>query len=114
MLFRSIRKTGPSGKLFGSVTNRDLRDLLKEKKFEFERREIQLTSPIRNVGNHEFTIRVHSEVSVTMLIKVIGDSGKTAVKMAAVDEPTEKNEEETKIDNEELEELEKLEENEQV
>ena len=66
-----------------------------------------MNSPIRNVGNHEFTIRVHSEVSVTMQIKVIGDSDKTA----AVDEPTEKSEEETKIDNEELE---KLEENEQV
>ena len=108
------RKAGPGGKLFGSVTNRDLRNLLKEKEFDFERRAIQLSSPIRNVGNHEFTIRVHSEVSVTMQIKVIGDSDKTAVKTAAVDEPTEKSEEETKIDNEELEKLEKLEENEQV
>ena len=108
------RKAGPGGKLFGSVTNRDLRDLLKEKEFDFERRAIQLSSPIRNVGNHEFTIRVHSEVSVTMQIKVIGDSDKTAVKTAAVDEPTEKSEEETKIDNEELKKLEKFEENEQV
>ena len=107
-------KAGKEGKLFGSVTNRDLRDLLKEKEFDFERRAIQLSSPIRNVGNHEFTIRVHSEVSVTMQIKVIGDSDKTAVKTVAVDEPTEKSEEETKIDNEELEKLEKLEENEQV
>ena len=70
-----------------------------------------MSSPIRNVGNHEFTIRIHSEVSVTMQIKVIGDSDKTAVKTAAVDEPTEKSEEETKIDNEKLE---KLEENEQI
>ena len=100
--------------MFGSVTNRDLRDLLKEKEFDFERRAIQLSSPIRNVGNHEFTIRVHSEVSVTMQIKVIGDSDKTVVKTAAVDEPTEKSVEETKIDNEKLEKLEKLEENEQV
>ena len=46
-----------------------------------------------------------------MQIKVIGDSDKTAVKTAAVNEPTEKSEEETKIDNEELE---KLEEHEQV
>ena len=41
-----------------------------------------------------------------MQVKVIGDSNKTAVKTAAVDEPTEKSEEETKTDNEELEKLE--------
>ena len=108
------RKAGPSGKLFGSVTNRDLMDLLKEKKFDFERRAIQLSSPIRHVGNHEFTVRVHSEVSGTMQIKVIGDAGKAAVKTDAVDEKTEKSEEETKIDNDEPEKLEKIEVNEQL
>ena len=102
------RKAGPGGKLFGSVTNRDLKDLLKEKEFDFERKAIQLSTPIRNVGNHEFTIRVHSEVSVTMQIKVIADSDKTAVKKTAVDEPIEKSEEETTIDNEVLEENEQV------
>lgn len=109
-----VRKSGPGGRLFGSVTNRDLKELLKEKEFDVERRSIQLNSPIRNIGLHEFTVRVHSEVSVNMQIKVTGDSDESAVKTAAVDEPKDKNADEKNIDSEELEELEKLEELEEL
>ena len=109
-----VRKSGPGGRLFGSVTNRDLKELLKEKEFDVERRSIQLNSPIRNIGLHEFTVRVHSEVSVNMQIKVTGDSDESAVKTAAVDEPKDKIADEKNVDIEELEELEKLEELEEL
>jgi len=109
-----VRKSGPGGRLFGSVTNRDLKELLKEKEFDVERRSIQLNSPIRNIGLHEFTVRVHSEVSVNMQIKVTGDSDESAVKTVAVDELKDKNADEKNIDSEELEELEKLEELEEL
>ena len=105
-----VRKSGPGGRLFGSVTNRDLKELLKEKEFDVERRSIQLNSPIRNIGLHEFTVRVHSEVSVNMQIKVTGDSNESAVKTAAVEEPKDKNADEKNVDSEELEKLEELEE----
>ena len=104
-----IRKSGPGGRLFGSVTNRDLKELLKEKEFDVERRSILLNSPIRNIGLHEFTVRVHSEVSVNMQIKVTGDSDESAVKTVAVDEPKDKNADEKNVDSEELEKLEELE-----
>ena len=104
-----IRKSGPGGRLFGSVTNRDLKDLLKEKEFDVERRSILLNSPIRNIGLHEFTVRVHSEVSVNIQIKVTGDSDESAVKTVAVDEPKDKNADEKNVDSEELEKLEELE-----
>ena len=104
-----IRKSGPGGRLFGSVTNWDLKDLLKEKEFDVERRSILLNSPIRNIGLHEFTVRVHSEVSVNMQIKVTGDSDESAVKTVAVDEPKDKNADEKNVDSEELEKLEELE-----
>ena len=104
-----VRKSGPGGKLFGSVTNRDLKELLKEKEFDVERRSILLNSPIRNIGLHEFTVRVHSEVSVNMQIKVAGDSDESAVKTVAVDEPKDKNADEKNVDSEELEKLEELE-----
>lgn len=105
-----VRKSGPGGKLFGSVTNRDLKELLKEKEFDVERRSILLNSPIRNIGLHEFTVRVHSEVSVNIQIKVTGDSDESAVKTVAVDEPKDKNADEKNVDSEELEKLEELEE----
>jgi len=67
------RKAGPGGRLFGSVTNRDLNLLLKENDFEFNRRTIQLNSPIRDTGMHDFSVRIHSEVTVSMQVQVKGE-----------------------------------------
>ena len=67
------RKTGPGGRLFGSVTNRDLNLLLKENDFELNRRAIQLNSPIRDIGTHDFSVRIHSEVNVSMQVQVKGE-----------------------------------------
>ena len=104
-----VRKSGPGGRLFGSVTNRDLKELLKGKEFDIERRSIQLNSPIRNVGLHEFTVRVHSDVAVKMQIRVTGDSDKSALETTTVNTPKDKIADEKIIDNEELEKLEELE-----
>jgi len=68
-----VRKAGPGGRLFGSVTNRDLNLLLKENDFELNRRAIQLNSPIRDTGTHEFSVRIHSEVTVSMQVQVKGE-----------------------------------------
>ena len=67
------RKAGPGGRLFGSVTNKDLNLLLKDNKFELNRRAIQLNSPIRNIGIHDFSVRIHSEVTVPMQVQVKGE-----------------------------------------
>ena len=67
------RKAGPGGRLFGSVTNRDLNLLLKENNFELNRRDIQLNSPIRDTGTHDFSVRIHSEVAVSMQVQVKGE-----------------------------------------
>jgi len=67
------RKAGPGGRLFGSVTNRDLNLLLTENDFKLNRRAIQLNSPIRDTGTHDFSVRIHSEVTVSMQVQVIGE-----------------------------------------
>ena len=100
-------KVGSGDKLFGSVTNRDLLELLKENGFELERRAILLNIPIRNVGTHEFSVRVHTEVTVTLQINVIGET----VEVPSVEKPTEDAADEAVIDSEELEKLEELEAN---
>ncbi len=64
------RKAGPGGRLFGSVTNRDLNLLLEENNFELNRRAIQINSPIKDAGTHEFSVRIHSEVVVSMQVQV--------------------------------------------
>jgi len=86
-----VRKAGQGGRLFGSVTSRDILKLLADQSFEFDRKAIVLHAPIRNVGNHDLTIRVHTEVKVTLSIKVIGEIDPNAV--VEVEEPAEGSEE---------------------
>ena len=74
------RKAGPGGRLFGSVTNKDLNLLLKENNFELNRRAIQLHSPIRETGMHQFSVRIHSEITVTMQVQVNGEIGDLSIK----------------------------------
>ena len=106
--YEIVRKAGLGGKLFGSVTNRDLLELLKENGFELERRAILLNKAIRNVGTHEFSVRVHTAVTVTLQIKVIGDTDEIPTVEKSKVETTENGSE---IDTEELEKLEELESN---
>ena len=72
-----VRKSGPGGRLFGSVTNRDLQQLLNELGFSFERRAIILATPIRTVGSHPFSVRIHTEVKAELSIRVLAEEAKT-------------------------------------
>ena len=88
-----VRKAGHGGRLFGSVTSRDILQLLADQGFEFDRKAITLHAPIRNVGSHDLTIRVHTEVEVTLSIKVIGEIDPNTVVEA--EEPAEGSEEDS-------------------
>ena len=99
-----IRKAGPGGRLFGSVTNRDLSLLLKENKFELNRRAIQLNSPIRDAGTHEFSVRIHSEVTVSMQVQVKAEIEKIPAEKKLEGPETEQKESEKPNENIQLDE----------
>ncbi|MBV9295479.1 MAG: 50S ribosomal protein L9 [Acidobacteriaceae bacterium] len=63
------QKVGENNQLFGSVTAKDIADALEAQKFHIERRKIQLDEPIRTIGEHQVTLRLHRDVSTQ--IKVI-------------------------------------------
>ncbi len=63
-------KAGVNGKLFGSVTNRDLQALLSEQGYELDRRSIQLHTLIKSVGTFTATVKLHTDVKVDISIKV--------------------------------------------
>lgn len=63
-------KAGVSGKLFGSVTNRDVQAALAEQGYELDRRSIQLHTLIKSVGNFTATVRLHTDVKVDVGITV--------------------------------------------
>jgi large subunit ribosomal protein L9 len=62
-------KVGENNHLFGSVTAKDIAEGLEAQRFHIERRKVQLEEPIRTLGEHLVTLRLHRDVSTQ--IKVI-------------------------------------------
>jgi large subunit ribosomal protein L9 len=64
-------KAGEEGKLFGSVTVVQLAELLAARGIEIDRRRIDLPEPIKTVGDHAVTVRLHRDVNATLRLKVV-------------------------------------------
>ena len=65
------RKSGDTGLLFGSVTSRELADVLSEGGIEIDRRKILLDQPIKRIGNYRVEIRPHAEVKAELLVSIL-------------------------------------------
>ena len=65
------RKAGEGDHLFGSVTASDIGDALTLQHYTVERRRIQLEEPIRTLGEHKVTVRLHREVTAEVTVNVI-------------------------------------------
>ena len=76
------RKSGETGTLFGSVTSKDIADLLKTTGVQMDRRKIVLHQPIKNIGNYKIEVRPHSEVTAELLLSVLleGDEPVNTIK----------------------------------
>ena len=57
------------GRLFGSVTNADIAGRLAEAGFQIDRRKIELAEPIKQVGDHSVSVRLHREVIAELAVK---------------------------------------------
>ncbi len=65
------QKAGENDQLFGSVTSRDIAELLEKQNYKIDRRSIQLSDPIRTLGDHKVSIRLHRDVAVEITIHVV-------------------------------------------
>ena len=64
-------KAGEGERLFGSVTTADIADaLVREKGITVDKRKIVLDSPLKDLGNHSVTIKIHPEVSAQVMVVV--------------------------------------------
>jgi large subunit ribosomal protein L9 len=64
-------KSGENGKLFGSVTNKEIADNLKSQhKIDIDRKKIVLSDPIRSLGRFQMEVKVYPEVSATLSVVV--------------------------------------------
>lgn len=66
-------KTSSSGTIFGSVTNIQLADALKEKGFEVDRKLIMIKDTVKEIGNYNAVLKLHKEVSVEIPFEVVAE-----------------------------------------
>lgn len=64
------RQVGEEDKLFGSVTTMDIEAGLRALGLAVDRRSIHLPEPIKTLGLHEVTIKVHPEVTAKVRVNV--------------------------------------------
>lgn len=66
-------KAGEEGKLFGSVTAQDIADGLAQQGIQVDRRRIELEHPIKLLGFHTVTVRLHPEVHAEVRVQVVAE-----------------------------------------
>lgn len=68
-------KAGEGGRLFGSITNKDIGDILKkEHNINVEKKKIALDQPIRTLGTTSVTIKVYPKVTATIKVQVVEEA----------------------------------------
>jgi large subunit ribosomal protein L9 len=68
--FVIVRQAGETGQLYGSVTTRDLAEILTGAGFTVARNQVALTQPIKTIGLHSVSIVLHPEVDAKVTINV--------------------------------------------
>jgi large subunit ribosomal protein L9 len=65
-------KTGEGGRLFGSITTKQIaEELQKQKKITIDKRKMQMEDPIKMIGSFVIPIKLHVEVMTTLNVQVV-------------------------------------------
>jgi large subunit ribosomal protein L9 len=70
MSFVAVRSAGETGQLYGSVSTRDIAELLETEGFSVARNQVELNQPIKSIGLTNVAIALHPEVEVTITLNV--------------------------------------------
>ena len=66
-------KAGVGGRLFGAVKHADVAQAVAAAGLgEIDKRKVEFVSPIRSVGTHEATVRVHGDLTARLTLQVVG------------------------------------------
>lgn len=68
--FIVVRSAGETGQLYGSVSTRDISELLTEEGFSVGRNQVELNNPIKAIGLTNVVIALHPEVEVTITLNI--------------------------------------------
>src|SRR5690606_15432459 len=68
------QKAGVDGRLFGSVTNGDIAQVLAQQGFDVEKSQIRLPNgPLKTTGDHTVSVALHTDVVIDVTIAVVGE-----------------------------------------
>jgi large subunit ribosomal protein L9 len=65
------RRVGEHNALYGSVTTSDIAEALSARQITIDRRKIVLDEPLKTIGEHVLTIKLHRDVPATVTIKIV-------------------------------------------
>ncbi|QDB98986.1 MULTISPECIES: 50S ribosomal protein L9 [Phyllobacteriaceae] len=68
--FIIVRSAGETGQLYGSVSTRDIADILTADGFSVARNQVELNHPIKTIGLTNVAIALHPEVEVTVTLNI--------------------------------------------
>lgn len=75
------RKAGDTGVLFGSVTSKDLAELLEANGIHLDRRRIPLEHPIKKIGNFNVDTHPHTEITASLMVSVVPEESEPVAKV---------------------------------
>lgn len=92
--FIVIRQASDAGYLYGSVTTRDAAEAATADGFSVDRKQVILQAPIKELGLHTVTVRLHPEVDAEIVLNVarsveeaeLQSAGKSIQELAAEEE----------------------------
>jgi large subunit ribosomal protein L9 len=64
-------RAGEGGRLFGAVTVSDIATAISGAGAEVDKRKIMVGNPIKSLGAHQVTVKVHDEVDATVSLNVV-------------------------------------------
>ena len=65
-----IASTGSQGKMYGSITNKEIADELTKIGYPVDKKQVVLKEPIRQKGNYTVTVKMYAEISTTVNVVV--------------------------------------------
>ncbi|MBN9044415.1 MAG: 50S ribosomal protein L9 [Rhizobiales bacterium] len=68
--FIVVRSAGETGQLYGSVSTRDIAEIVTAGGFTLHRNQVELNHPIKTIGLHEVSISLHPEVQVKVTVNI--------------------------------------------
>jgi large subunit ribosomal protein L9 len=67
-------KVGENGRLFGSITANDVLAALEKVGVKLDKKQLDMTTPIRALGEHSIHVKAHADVDAQVTVRVIEEA----------------------------------------